>query len=73
MFCQGLVTKNGDKPVPMRSKRAKSASSGEESPFLTALRVHAGMMDIIDHIGKESGIDDAIVYDSTAVSTYCFE
>ena len=62
------IPKDGDKPVPTRPKRAKSASSGGETPFLTASRMHVGMMDIIDHIGKESGIDDAI-YSATDLGT----
>ena len=30
------IPKDGDKPVPTRPKRAKSASSGGETPFLMA-------------------------------------
>ena len=38
----------------------KTNDSAEKSEIVSAKRIHVGMMDIIDHIGTVSGIDDAI-------------
>lgn len=72
------IPKGEDTPVPTRPKRKKGekASGSKREPVadntlpcvpdaeVTASRKKAGMMDLIDHIGKLSGVDDA-VYSST--------
>lgn len=67
-------------PVPTRPKRAKKSNSDQNiynvalknavplTDEVVASRKRVGMMNIIDHIGKVSGIDDAI-YTSTDVGT----
>ena len=62
------IPKGEKTPVPTRSKRPKGSKSEQKSKKLSALRQHVGMMDIIQHIGEESGIDDA-VYASTDTGT----
>lgn len=58
------IPKDSKIPVPTRPKRASKEKNDKISEILTAKRMHVGMMDIIDHIGKVSGIDDGI-YAST--------
>jgi len=67
----GKIPKGETSVVPTRPKR----SSGENAsvlnvpdPRVAASRKKVGMMDIIDHIGKASGIDDAI-YSATDLGT----
>ena len=55
-------------PVPTRPKRNKNSKSESKNEIVAAKRNHVGMMDIIDHIGSVSGIDDA-VYASTDIGT----
>ena len=55
-------------PVATRPKRSKSNKSPDKTEIVSATRKHVGMMDIINHIGSVSGIDDA-VYASTDVGT----
>ena len=55
-------------PVPTRPKRDKNREAPAETEIVSARRMHAGMMDIIDHIGSASGIDDA-VYASADIGT----
>lgn len=55
-------------PVPTRPKRASGKSVLEKAGNLSAVKKHVGMMDIIDHIGKVSGID-AGIYASTDTGT----
>lgn len=62
------IPKDSELPVPTRPKRRKKSDSEGNSEIVTASRKHVGMMDIIDHIGSESGIDDAI-YASTDIGT----
>lgn len=62
------IPKGEKDPVPTRSKRNKKAKSDQNPEIVSASRKHVGMMDIIDHIGKVSGIDDA-VYASTDLGT----
>lgn len=62
------IPKGSETPVPTRPKRRKSDKNLEESNIVTAHRNHIGMMNIIDHIGKSSGIDEA-VYSSTDIGT----
>jgi hypothetical protein len=53
------IPKGSQIPVPTRPKRRKDAKSADSAPALSASR-HVGMMEIIDHIGKVSGIDGSI-------------
>lgn len=67
----GKIPKGEKKVVSTRPKRPKgekvSNSSGSVSAVF-ASRKKVGMMDIVDHIGKSSGIDEA-VYSSTDLGT----
>lgn len=58
------IPKGTKTPVATRPKRANGSKSEAKSKKLSAERTHVGMMDIIQHIGTASGIDDA-VYAST--------
>ena len=63
----GKIPKGGDTVVPTRPKRAKkekASNSDVPAPAVSATRTKVGMMDIIDYIGKTSGIDAAI-YNNT--------
>ena len=62
------IPKDSETPVPTRPKRGKSKEADKKPSFVSAKRMHVGMMDIIDHIGRISGIDDSI-YDSTDIGT----
>lgn len=62
------IPKGSEIPVPTRPKHSKNDIKSSESKNVTAHREHFGMMNIIDHIGKTSGIDDAI-YSSTDIGT----
>jgi len=74
------IPKGAEIPVPTRPKRTKKSDDGQftadASPVkavppankVVASRKRVGMMSIIDHIGKVSGIDDAI-YSSTDIGT----
>ena len=65
------IPKGEDCPVPTRPKRRtdeKMKISPASFPAIKASRKKIGMMDIIDHIGKASGIDDAI-YNGTDIGT----
>ena len=61
------IPKGEKNPVPTRPKRSRNAKSAQNME-ISAKRTHVGMMDIIDHIGKVSGIDDAI-YASSDLGT----
>lgn len=54
------IPKGSELPVPTRPKRTLGTRKNKNSENPTARRMHTGMMDIIDHIGKISGIDDGI-------------
>lgn len=65
------IPKGEDVPVPTRPKRShaeKVSNSKAVSAAVIASRCKVGMMDIIDHIGDVSGIDDAI-YNNTDIGT----
>ncbi len=65
------IPKGQDTPVPTRAKRRKGEKvsfSETASPVQKAVRNKVGMMDIIEHIGAESGIDEAI-YGNTDLGT----
>ena len=67
----GKIPKGETSVVPTRPKRSsgeKVSVSNVLNPPVAASRRKVGMMDIIDHIGKASGIDDAI-YASTDQGT----
>ena len=64
----GKSTEKGGELVPTRAKRPSKKtteqSEAQNNPFLdsnkavTATRKHTGMMDIIEHVGDISGIDE---------------
>lgn len=54
------IPKGSEIPMPTRPKRASREKNDKNPKILTARRMHVGMMDIIDHIGKRSRIDEAI-------------
>ena len=62
------IPKGSEIPVPTRAKRKKSDANEADSKIVTAERTRIGMMDIIEHVGQVSGIDDA-VYGSTDYGT----
>ena len=62
------IPKGEKNPVPTRPKAPNGHKSGAKSGKLSASRIRVGMMDIVDHIGTVSGIDDA-VYASTDLGT----
>ena len=62
------IPKGSEIPVPTRPKKPNSKKEPKISGELTASRDHIGMMEIIDHIGSTSGIDDGI-YSNTDIGT----
>ena len=65
------IPKGSEIPIPTRPKKPKSGintnltstpddGNGAPPDQIVASRMRIGMMNIIDHIGKVSGIDDAI-------------
>ena len=62
------IPKGQTEPVPTRPKKAKIKEQEQNAEIISAKRTRVGMMDIIDHIGSVSGIDDA-VYASTDIGT----
>ena len=62
------IPKGTDKEVPTRPKRSPKSGSSTCSIYpntdLNASRKHTGLMDILEHAGKASGIDQAL-YSST--------
>lgn len=54
------IPKGSEIPVPTRPKKTKGTDSEPKTGIVSAKRTHVGMMDIINHIGSVSGIDDAI-------------
>jgi transposase len=55
-------------PVPTRPKKSCSDKKSECPRKITASRDHIGMMELINHIGAVSGIDDGI-YNNTDLGT----
>ena len=63
----GKIPKGQETMVPTRPKRCgKEKVSNSTAPLavVSASRKKVGMMDIIDHIGKTSGIDDAVYHNT---------
>ena len=56
----GKIPKGSKKMIKTRPKRPAGCKMREETENLTASRTRIGMMRIIEHIGKVSGIDMAI-------------
>ena len=54
------IPKGSKIPVPTRPKRSYFDKKTESPEKITASREHVGMMELIDHIGTASGIDDGI-------------
>ena len=54
------IPKDGKIPVPTRPKRSKGTKSGSKTEIISAKRMHVGMMDIINHIGKVSACRTAL-------------
>ena len=58
------IPKGKDESVPTRPKRRNGEKVGNSSPgvqVIEATRTRIGMMDILEHIGNESGIDKALL------------
>jgi transposase len=62
------IPKGSEIPVATRPKRAVFGKEPENLEKMAASRDHVGMMEIIDHIGAESGIDGGI-YGNTDLGT----
>ena len=54
------IPKGSEIPVATRPKKATYSKETENPERLVASRDHIGMMEIIDHIGSASGIDEGI-------------
>jgi transposase len=54
------IPKGSETPVATRPKKAKTGNRQEIKDEITASRDRIGMMEIIDHIGTVSGIDEGI-------------
>jgi len=63
----GKIPKGTDEMVPTRPKRTKEEKEADDC-MIAASRNRVGMMQIIDHIGKVSGIDEG-VYRGTDIGT----
>ena len=62
------IPKGSETPVATRPKRATNSKEPINPEKIIATRDHVGMMEIIDHMGAVSGIDDG-VYSSTDLGT----
>ena len=62
------IPKGSDSPVPTRPKKPDFGKRQEISGEISASRNHIGMMEIIDHIGSASGIDEGL-YSNTGTGT----
>ena len=54
------IPKGSETPVPTRPKKPDFEKEQKISKDITASRDHVGMMEIIDHIGSVSGIDEGV-------------
>jgi hypothetical protein len=63
----GKIPKDTDKTIPTRPKRTKEEKEADDC-MIVASRNRVGMMQIIGHIGKVSGIDEG-VYRGTDLGT----
>jgi transposase len=62
------IPKGSKTPVPTRLKKPRLDKESKFTKEISASRDHVGMMELIDHIGSESGIDDGI-YANTDLGT----
>jgi transposase len=62
------IPKGSETPVPTRPRKTCFNKDSESPSKITASRDHIGMMELIDHVGVSSGIDDGI-YNSTDLGT----
>ena len=62
------IPKGSQTPIPTRPKKSSIDKTLESSRNIAASREHIGMMEIIDHVGVTSGIDEGI-YSNTDVGT----
>jgi hypothetical protein len=62
------IPKGSEIPIATRSKKSKTEKNPEIKGEITATRNRIGMMEIIDHIGAISGIDEGI-YSNTDTGT----
>ena len=62
------IPKGTETPVQTRPKKARSGKVPNSSGQISASRVRVGMMDILEHIGAASGIDNGI-YGGTDIGT----
>jgi transposase len=54
------IPKGSETPIPTRPKRPDFYKNSQSPRDLVASREHIGMMELVDHIGITSGIDDGI-------------
>jgi len=54
------IPKGSEIPVPTRPKKTRFDKDLEISREIMATRVHLGMMEIINHVGSASGIDEGL-------------
>jgi transposase len=62
------IPKGSETPVKTRPKKTQSNKNQVLNGQITASRARVGMMDILEHIGAASGIDDGI-YSGTDIGT----
>ena len=62
------IPKGSETPIPTRPKKPDFAKETKVLGEAAASRDHVGMMEIVDHIGSASGIDDGI-YSNTDIGT----
>ena len=62
------IQKGSETPVPTRPRKTNFDKELECAEKIVASRNHIGMMELIDHVGVTSGIDDGI-YSNTDIGT----
>jgi transposase len=62
------IPKGSETPVPTRPKKPDFYKEPQSPGEIKASRDHVGMMELIDHLGATSGIDDGI-YSNTDIGT----